>query len=101
MSAPPRTPDRWDSTRSSYPRHGPVIAAFPRFASIRGAGRDPTAAEAMMRVLVHSSLSSTLLVAATTILMGAAATPSHAGVDADVRAGVFTGVDAVGVGAGF
>lgn len=52
-----------------------------------------------MRAQAHRSISIASILAAMVVLTMAAA-PVRAGVDADVRGGVFTSVDAVGVGAG-
>jgi hypothetical protein len=53
-----------------------------------------------MRAQAHRLVLAAFALAATMVMMVAAPAPGRAGVDADVRAGVFTNADAVGVGAG-
>ena len=53
-----------------------------------------------MRSQAHRLVLAASVLAATMVMMVAVPAPGRAGVDADVRAGVFTGADAVGVGAG-
>ena len=53
-----------------------------------------------MRAQTHRLVLAAFVLAATTIMMMGSPAPGRAGVDADVRAGVFTNADAVGVGAG-
>src|SRR5690348_7111825 len=56
--------------------------------------------EGFMRSQAHRLVLAASVLAATMVMMVAVPAPGRAGVDADVRAGVFTGADAVGVGAG-
>ena len=53
-----------------------------------------------MRATTHRLVLAAFVLAATTIMTMGSPAPGRAGVDADVRAGVFTNADAVGVGAG-
>jgi len=53
-----------------------------------------------MRAQTHRLVLATFVLAAAMALVAATPIPGRANVDTDVRAGVFTNVDAVGVGAG-
>src|SRR5437867_2304948 len=86
----------------SVVRHGTAVARF-HSVSRQGCGRDRRTVsfeEDFMRAQTHRLVLATFVLAATTIMMMGSPAPGRAGVDADVRAGVFTNADAVGVGAG-
>ena len=53
-----------------------------------------------MRAQAHRLVLAACVLTAAMVMMVATPAPGRAGVDADVRAGVFTNADAVGVGAG-